>query len=298
MGSAFILRSAVGGQRSNFRGDNPMPFFPSLDDFGPTRETLHHYVQVIGVITRAHAIALPKWWHISLKVRPDGLVTDNMALPGGGICGLRMDFHSHMVVLTANNGRSQIFDMRAGMTGTEMGDGIIKAVAGLGLSADYDRQRFESDEPREYDPEVVGRYFTALVNADQTFKKHLAQVDGDTGPVQLWPHGFDLSGEWFGARVVTADEQGETKEYPSQLNLGFYPGENDDESYFYSNPFPFEANKLLDKPLPIGASWHTEDWQGTLLPYKELINDPNPKTRLLNYAQAVFGIASPILSRD
>jgi hypothetical protein len=273
-----------------------MTIFPSLNGFGPTRETLHLYVQAIGVIPRAHAIAHPKWWHISLKVQPGGLVTDNIALPGGGICNLRMDLHSHMIVLAASDNRSQTFDMRAGMTSTEMGNDIINAVGRLGLSADYGRQRFESDDPREYDPDVVGRYFMALVNADQAFKKHLAQVDGNTGPVQLWPHGFDLSGEWFGTCVVTAEEHGETKENPSQLNLGFYPGNNDDESYFYSNPSPFEASRLLDKPLPTGASWHTEGWEGTLLPYKELINDPNPKIRLLNYAQAVFDIASPTLT--
>lgn len=272
-----------------------MTFFPSLDGFGPTRKTLHLYAHAMGVIPRAHAIAHPKWWHISLKVRPDGLVTDSIPLPGSGICYLRMDLHTHMIILAASDGRAQTFDMRTGMTGTEMGNAIINAVAGLGLTSDYNRQRFESDEPREYEAEVVGRYFTALVNADQTFKKHLARVDGNTSPIQVWPHGFDLSGEWFGTRVVTAEEHGETKEHPSQINIGFYPGNNNDESYFYSNPFPFEADQLLDKPLPPGARWFTESWQGTLLPYKELINDLDPETRLLDYAKAVFDIASPTL---
>jgi hypothetical protein len=272
-----------------------MPFFPSLDGFGPTRKTLHLYAQAMGVIPRAHAIAHPKWWHISLKVRPDGLMTGNLSLPGGGICHLRMALHEHVIVLAASDGRRQTFDMRAGMTGTEMGNAIIHAVGGLGLSSDYSRKRFESDEPREYDAEVVGRYFTAVVNARRTFEKHLAGLDGDTGPVQVWPHGFDLSGEWFGTRIVTEEEHGEKKESPSQLNLGFYPGGNDDENYFYSNPFPFEADRLLDKPLPAGARWFTESWQGTLLPYKELLNDPDPEARLLDYAHAVYEIASPTL---
>lgn len=275
-----------------------MPFFPSLDGFGPTRETLHLYAQAIGVIPRVHAIVHPKWWHISLKVQPRGLLTDNMSLPGGGIFYLRMDVHHYQIILATSDGRAETFDMRAGMSGTEMGNAIIHAVSELGLNGEYSRQRFESDEPRVFDAEMVGRYFTALVNADQTFKKHLARLDGDTGPVQVWPHGFDLSGEWFGSRMVTADEHGETKSYPSQLNLGFYPGNNDDDSYFYSNPFPFEAEKLLDKPLPSGAQWHTEGWQGSMLPYKTLINDPDPETRLLDYAQVVFQLASPTLLEE
>ncbi len=275
-----------------------MPFFPSLDGFGPTRETLHLYAHAIGVIPRVHTISHPKWWNVSLKIQPSGLVTDNMPLPGGGIFHLRMDLLTHQIILATSDGRHQTFDMRAGMTGTEMGDAVIKAVAGLGLSGEYSRQRFESDEPRVYDAEVVGRYFTALVNADQIFKKHLARLEGDTGPVQVWPHGFDLSSEWFGTCCIQVQEQDETKAYPAQLNLGFYPGNNNDDSYFYSNPFPFEADKLLDKPLPPGARWHTEGWQGTLLPYKALINDPDPESRLLDYAQAVFRIASPTLLEE
>jgi hypothetical protein len=57
-------------------------FFPSLTGWERTRETLHLYSKAVGVVPRAHAEFHPKWWHISLKVRPDGLVTDNMPLPG------------------------------------------------------------------------------------------------------------------------------------------------------------------------------------------------------------------------
>jgi hypothetical protein len=57
------------------------------------------------------------------------------------------------------------------------------------------------------------------------------------------------------------------KVLPSQINL-VYPG---GEPYFYSNPWPFAAEQLLDKPLPDGAAWHTEGWQGSTLAYKELV---------------------------
>jgi hypothetical protein len=275
-----------------------MPLFPSLDGFGPTRQTLHLYAHAIGVVPRAHAIAHPKWWHISLKVRPDGLVTDNIALPEGGVCHLRLDPHAHQIVLAASDGRWQSFDMRAGMTGTEMGEAIMAAVAAWGLEGEYNRQRFMSDEPRRYEVEMVGRYFTAVVNAERIFRQHLARVageGGEVGPVQVWPHGFDLSGEWFGTRMVAAEEHGETKEFPAQLNLGFYPGDSDEESYFYSNPFPFEAGRLLDRALPAGARWFTESWKGTMLPYRELLDDPAPEARLLAYARAVFEITAPSL---
>lgn len=273
-----------------------MTFFPPLDDFQETRKTLHNYAQAAGVIPRAHGIRHPKWWHISLKVGPEGMVTDNVPLPGGGVLGLRMDVRRHQIVLATSSGDRRTFSMRDGATGSEMGDQIIAAVADYGLRGEYEREKFESDEPRVYSAEAAGRYFTALVNADRTFKKHKANLSGEMGPVQVWPHGFDLAFEWFGSRVQTYEEEDEVQEYPAQLNLGFYPGGPGVEPYFFSNPWPFEAEELLGKPLPEGARWHTEGFEGTILPYEELVGDPDAESRLLEYAQAVYELAAPTLT--
>ncbi|RMG96870.1 MAG: hypothetical protein D6706_09430 [Chloroflexi bacterium] len=269
--------------------------FPSLAGFEPTRKTLHLYANAVGVIPRAHGIAHPKWWHISLKIRPDGLVTDNIPLPHGGSFFLRMDLIHHVIHLTTSTGDDLTFSMTAGLTATQMGEKLIAAVADLGLRAEYAREKFENDEPRVYEPDKAVAFFTAVTNADLVFKRHQSILDGNYGPVQLWPHGFDLAFEWFGTRTETYEEHGEVKTYPSQLNLGFYPGNEHTEPYFYSNPWPFEADKLLDKPLPKGARWFTEGWQGSIFPYSELEGDENAAERLLTYARTVYEVAAPTL---
>lgn len=271
------------------------PYFPSLDGFGPTRATLHLYSQALGAVARAHGIAHPKWWHISLKLRADGLTTDPLPLPGGGILTLRLDLLRHTAVLETSVGDSQTWDLTAGLTGTQFGDAVTTAVGAFGLDGPYAREKFVDDAPRIYDTAVVGRYFRALVNAGALFTQHRAGLDGVTSPVQVWPHGFDLAFDWFGTRVETFEEHGTQQRFTAQLNLGFYPGANDAESYFYSNPWPFEAGRLLDQPLPAGARWHTQGWQGTILPYGELADDPDAAQRLLAYATAVYRIASPTL---
>jgi hypothetical protein len=134
-----------------------------------------------------------------------------------------------------------------------------------------------------------------LVNANRIFQQHRATLSGETGPVQLWPHGFDLAFEWFGPRVHVFEERGERQELPSQLSLGFFPGSPGVAPYFYSNPWPFETDALLGQPLPEGARWHTEGWQGTLLPYEVLVGDPNADERLLAYARRVFELTAPTL---
>ena len=271
-----------------------MPF-PTLDGFGPTRRTLQLYGRALSGVARVHGVAHPNWWHISLRVTPSGLQSDNIPLPGGGILAGRLDLLSRQLVLWTSGGGEWALPLDAGLSGTVMGERVIAAAAEAGLHGDYDRARFASDEPGVYDADAADRFFAALVKADRVLKKHRANLTGNTGPVQLWPHGFDLAMEWFGTRVERTEEGGQTKELPAQLNLGFYPGEDDASSYFYSNPWPFDSDRLLNQALPEGASWHTKAWQGAMLPYAALRDDSRGEERVLEFAAAVYDIAAPLL---
>ncbi len=272
--------------------------FPALENWEPTHKTLQLYAKVIGVMPRAHAKPHSKWWHISLKVQPDGLRTDDMNLPGGGKFWLKMNLVKHQIVLATDKSVVQTFDMTAGLTATQMGDAVLAAVDKLlGQKTEYLREKFENNEPRQYHPKVVAAFLTALLNADRIFKEHRANLHGEVSPVQFWPHGFDLSMEWFGTRQVHYQENGEARAYSSQLNLGFSPGEpNHPEPYFYSCPFPFEREKLVSQKLPEGASWFDKGWVGTILPYADLAGDPNAEARLREYAGRVYDIAAPLLT--
>ena len=266
--------------------------FPALTDWEPTRQTLHLYSRAVGAVPLAHAEFHPKWWHVSLNVKPDGLETNHMDLPDGGQFWLEINLRQHKTILYTDQGPFREFDLAGGLTATEFGDQILSAVAKLGLSGEYARDKFEDDEPRQYDPAAAEQFLTALVNADRIFKEHRATLQGEVSPLNFWTHGFDLSFEWFGTRVETYEHDGEIEEYPAQINLGYYPG---GDPYFYSNPWPFEAGQLLDKPLPDGATWHTEGWQGAMLLYDQLVGEKNAEARLREFAQAVFDFGSPTL---
>ena len=67
-------------------------------------------------------------------------------------------------------------------------------------------------------------------------------------------------------------------------------------AYFFANPWPFEARELIAHPLPGGARWHQQRWQGTILPYAEVSGDPSAEGRLLAYFAEVFKVASPTLT--
>jgi hypothetical protein len=269
--------------------------FTPLTNFEPTRETLHWYAKAVGVLPRVHAEAHPKWWHVSLKLRPDGLYTEPMALRDGGTLHVKIDLVQHKVVFLVDDKETAEFSMTEGLTASAFGDQLLAAAAELGLSGSYERHRFENEDPRHYDAETVPAFWQALENSHRIFDEFRGSLSGEVSPLQFWTHGFDLSFEWFGSRVVVSETDGQRTENPSQINLGFYPGNPDDAPYFYSNPWPFEADQLLDQPLPDGASWYIEGWQGSIFPYEELVDDGNAEERLREYARVVHELASPTL---
>ncbi|MCP3996088.1 MAG: hypothetical protein GY722_13665 [bacterium] len=258
-----------------------LPLSKLPHDWESTRSTLHAYANAVGVVARAHAISHPKWWHISLTVVPTGLVSDPMPVPGGGRFWIRVDFVRHVAVVEQSDGSSHPISMADGLTATEFGDALIETVTRMGLEADYVKEKYASDEPRLYDAGHAAAFFAAVTSIEHNLQIHRSEIGASVGPIQVWPHGFDIAFEWFGAGG-------------SQLNLGFYPA---GRPYFYSNPWPF-SDEMKIYPLPAPAIWHEGDWEGSILYYDELLETDDPSGRLLEYAKAVFDIAVPILSEE
>jgi hypothetical protein len=271
--------------------------FPSLEGFEPTRRTLQLYSRVISAVPRAYGEFHPKWWHVSLRVQPDGLITEKVLLPDGSELRLKMDLEDHRILMLVDDRAEETFSMLAGRSSSVLADDVLDVVARLGLEGEVDRSKFENGAPRDYDRAQARTFLAALVNADRVFKAHRSTLSGKVGPVQLWPHGFDLAFEWFGSRIEEYEEEGEVQRIPAQLNLGFYPGSPGVAPYFYSNPWPFEAAALLGEPLPAGVMWHTEGWQGAYLSYEALVEDGSAEERLLAFAARVFEVSAPTLGQ-
>lgn len=269
------------------------PYFPRFpDDWASTRETLHAYAHAMSAISRAAAPHHPRWWHASLNVRLEGLVTDFVPIPSGGSLAVTMNLNDDVIMLETSSGAERSFSMADGMTGTEMGDALIAAAADVGLDVPIDRQRYVNDADAPYAPQSAARFLEIATNATSTLLRHRSQVGLSVGPVQLWPHGFDISFEWFGTRTVEHEENGETTASPSQINFGLYPG---NEPYFYSNPWPFEADRLLGCELTAGATWQTDGWEGSMLPYSAVADVTGGNEVVASYYARVTALAQPTL---
>jgi len=272
--------------------------FPPLSNWAPTRDTLSHYATAVGVVPRALSEPHPKWWHISLKVQEHGAATDPIPHPksSGVTFQLLMNLSTHTVDISTSEADTRSLSMTEGLSSTEFGDRLISMLDELGIEAEFEREKFENDDPRSYDPLAASAFGEILFKSAQVLEHHRSGLSGETGPLQLWPHNFDLAFEWFGKRLIPHGEGADAQEIPAQINFGLAPGDSShEETYFYSNPWPFEES-LVDHKLPGSARWFTGSWQGTLLPYKDIVGDEAGEEVLAAYFRAVYDIASPLLN--
>jgi hypothetical protein len=261
---------------------------PFPDTWAGTAHALHGYARVIGAIPRAHADPQPNWWHIGLVIEGQSLVTVPVPLPGGQSLRLGMAPARHVAWMQTTGGEHADFPMDSGVSVNDFADQIFERVAALGRPGDYDRSRFASDESHPYDHDAVTTYWSNLTAIAGVFERRRAEMEGEPGPVHLWPHHFDLSFEWYGTRSIEGEDGTES---PAQINLGFNVL---DEQYLYSSPWPFD-DSLTQTPLPGAARWHTEGWSGSMLPYETLVDRDDWDELVLEYARAVFSVSLPTL---
>ena len=269
--------------------------FPDLPTaWMPTRDSLRSYAQILGAIRRNLVPPDPRWWHISLQAIEEGLTTGGMEVAGGGELALTLDLGGHRLTALRGGEMLEEWPLDGGLSSAILGRRVLEAVRGCGAEVSDNFNPKEDDERRAY----VGAAAESYVAAQRSTRDVLASVreglEGEVGPVQLWPHHFDLSFEWFGTRKVSHEEGGQVVEAPSQIGFGFSTGDDSHPAaYYYATPWPFEK-ELAEAPLPNGALWHSEGWEGGLLPYEAVRREGGDL--LASYFERVYEVASPRLT--
>ncbi len=82
--------------------------WPSLrvEDWAPTRDTLHMWSQIVGKIRLTYAPLVNHWWQVTSYVTPRGLSTS--AIPHGtGVFDIEFDFVDHRLVIRTSTGAAR-----------------------------------------------------------------------------------------------------------------------------------------------------------------------------------------------
>jgi hypothetical protein len=233
---------------------------PSLNGWDATRDALHTAAQTLSAVKRARIPQQPNALHLSLYVQRGRLTT--RALSTGDVVTLRLATGE----IHAEGPAGTLTLPVHGSTGAALLDALA---AHFGL--DRGALKIERDAQVELhmDPPLAADYARALDTIFEGFARFRAALLGGVTPLIVWPHNFDLSMLWFPGNVPDEASQ-------PHLNFGFEPrsaGFPRPYLYAYARPMP---DGFATRPLPAGARWNTDGWNGIVVDYDTLTGEPAP----------------------
>ncbi|MCP5096908.1 MAG: hypothetical protein GY943_15270, partial [Chloroflexi bacterium] len=278
---------------------NQFPPLP-LSEWKATRDTLTVYGQLVGKIRRALMPKQKHWWHISLRGTAVGLTTTPMPagsnLAGNKTVELFLNLITHKLVIMTSTGERQEIPLQ-GQSAAAFCIEVLDDLAELGIHPEIDISLFADDEERVYDETAVSTFWQALSQIDMALKTFKHSFRGESSPVQLWPHHFDLAVVWFSGRLVPGQDP-ENEEYADeQMNFGFSTGDSSIAApYFYVTAYP-TPDQFANQPLPTAAHWHTEGFTGAILPYQALVDADNSQELLLKFLHAAHKAGTQFMTK-
>jgi len=275
----------------------------SLEEWEPTKETLHLWVQIVGKIRMATSPPRNHWWHVPLYVDVRGLTTRRLHAANGTSFQIDFDFVDHRLVVRTNRGAVEsfalvddlsvaAFDERLHATLRDLGVDVAIRETPYGLPA---TTPFPQDvDHATYDPHAVERFWRILDWTDGVFERFAGWYCGKTSPVHLFWHSLDLAVTRFdGERSPDAPALGAVDREAYSHNVvsfGFWAGDpNVREPTFYAYASP-EPDGLRAQALrPDDAHW-VERVGGSLalLPYEAVRNAPDPTNMLLAFLESAY----------
>ena len=267
----------------------------SLNDWKPTRDTLHQYARIIGKIRSRYMPRSKHWWHITLSVSARGFTTTPFPVAGQNL-ELTLDLVAHQLLIASSDGWSAAIPL-AGQSAAGLCRLLSAMLAAAGIELEPDLlAAFDGEESLAYDVKAIGRFNQAINWVDSVFKTFKGGLREETSPVQIFPHHLDLSMNWFSGRRVPDVDPADEENADEQMNFGFVSGDDSiSDAYFYATAYPAPDN-WVDLPLPEGAYWHTEGWVGAILPYTALLESDRPVEYLLGYLQTVQTHGSSLMT--
>ena len=257
---------------------SPLPRL-ELAAWQPTRDTLQGYARVLSRIRSALTPPQPHWQHISLRVSPDGLTTPPMPLPDGGHMDMLLDLRQHRLVVDGT-GAPWAMEL-TGQSPRAFGEAVVAKLAQQGLTLALDLATASSEGV--YDRRAVEDFRQALTFIHDVLAVFQAGLAGKSTPIQLWSHHFDLAMTWFSGRKVPGYDPDDHEWADEQMGFGFSTGDSGiPDPYFYVTAYPW-PEAIVQTPLPVPATWHSEGWNGAVLLYEALLATPDPERLLLDF---------------
>jgi Family of unknown function (DUF5996) len=282
--------------------------WPSLrvEDWTPTRETLHMWTQIVGKIRLANMPLINHWWQVTLYVSPRGLTTG--AIPSGtAVFDMEFDFVDHVLAIRHSDGSERSVSLASKSVAQFYGE-TLSAVDSLGIASHIVASPNEVDPAipfaedhhhADYDPDAARMFWRQLVQANRVIGEFRASFVGKVSPVHLFWGALDLACTRFSGRSAPEHPGGAPncpdwvmrEGYSRELSsCGFWPG-GGEEGAFYAYAYP-EPEGFADCAAGPDAAFYSDEYKQFLLPYEAVRTADNPDQTLSQFLQSTYAAAA------
>jgi hypothetical protein len=253
-------------------------------------KSIHDISKLIGRIRREYFPPHPHWWHISLQVTEEGLTSGEiLGQSGERTPPFRLDLNLDSHRMRLSGAGISVEKNLVGSSPSILKDWLTTELTKIGIENLPDLAEYDEKEPFIYDPAQVERIRYALSSANKILGDFRNILPGDCGPVQLWPHHFDLAFVRFTGQLVPGIDPSDVEGSRSQVNHGFAFGDGVvNEPYIYIIPYPVPDG--LYSPETSGGRLQSEGFTGYVLPWESVTSSSDPEVHLRNFLTETSGI--------
>ncbi|MGW4715716.1 DUF5996 family protein [Nocardia sp. NPDC004260] len=288
-------------------GIAPEPW-PALrvDDWTPTRETLHMWTQIVGKIRLSYAPLVNHWWQVTFYVSPRGLTTSAIPHPAGCF-DMEFDFLDHRLHIRSSDGRDRQVALEPKPVAAFYAE-TVAALEELGIPARIEAKPNEVElaipfaddyEHRSYDAAAATLFWRQLLVADRVMHEFRARFIGKVSPVHFFWGAMDLACTRFSGRAAPRHPGGApncgdwvmVEGYSHELSsCGFWPG-GGSEGAFYAYAYPEPAG-FAEHPVDPREAFYSRENGQFLLPYEAVRTAPAPERALLEFLETTYEAAA------
>lgn len=282
-----------------------------VDDWEPTRRSLHMWTQIVGKVRLAHAPLLNHWWQVPLYVSPRGLTTSSIPV-GTESFDMEFDFVDHVLAIRVSDGGAAGIDLRD-ISVAAFHQAVLETLDSLGVNVRisdgpnevHPAIPFADDTHIGYDPAAANAFWRQLVQADRVVGRFRARFVGKVSPVHFFWGSFDLACTRFSGQLAPRHPGGAPncgdwvmeEGYSHELSsCGFWPG-GAAEGAFYSYAYPEPAGYADAAGLPSGA-FYDSGLRQYLLPYEVARQAKDPDAVVLDFLEFSYSAAAELMGWD
>lgn len=284
----------------------PLP----LEQWEPTKDTLHLWAQMVGKTRLALMPMRNHWWNVTLYPSARGLTTRRMPV-GAHNLELEIDLVDHRLSVRTIDAEAG-FELHDGLSVAEFHRRLTDALSDVGVRADIRAEPFgvptttpfsADHEHAQYDPDAASRYLRVLQWSADVLEEFAGWYCGKASPVHLFWHSFDLATSRFsGQRApVRPTDPVNAEAYSHEIiSFGFWAGDqNNPYPAYYSYTSPEPAG-FTEQPLrPAAAQWSPQaNGSLAILRYDDVRAADDPRSALLDFLQSSFEAGASLAGWD